>query len=701
MGKRNQHNRLGGEKSPYLLQHAENPVDWYPWGPEAFEKAKKENKPIFLSIGYSTCHWCHVMEKESFEDAETAKLLNEVFVSVKVDREERPDIDTIYMNVCQLITGSGGWPLTILLTPEGKPFFAGTYLPKTGRRGELGLMELALRIKDLWNTKNQELLQSAEQIMKALRQEKPVSGEELGVEVLELARQQLEQNFDWEYGGFGESMKFPTPHNLFFLLRYWKRTGDPSALAMVEKTIQAMRRGGIYDHIGFGFHRYTVDRQWVIPHFEKMLYDQALIAIVCLEAGQATGKGMYGETAREIFTYVLRDMTHPEGGFYCGQDADSEGQEGKYYLWTEEEIEKVLTKGKAEFIRKVFSVTKEGNYIDPAEGRNGKNILHLEKSFEDLAAEMNLSESNLRKHIEEARVRLYAVREKRVSPSTDDKILADWNALMIAALAKGGRALEEPSFTLAAQKAFGFILHHLRTSDGRLLHRFREGEAAIAGNVNDYVFLTWAALELYETTFEPEYLDIALHLSEILVRHFWDDRAGGFYLTADDASELVLRPKEYYDGAIPSGNSVSLLNFRRLARMTASAELEEKALQIERSGAPMVRKSLTAFTQFLCGVEFSVGPSHEVVIAGNSQGADTAKMLKALQSQFLPNTVVILRPAEQTSPGILRVARFAEGLKPLDSRATAYVCRNLACHSPTTDVDEMLELLTSSGSFVH
>jgi uncharacterized protein len=676
-------NRLLDEQSPYLLGHGHNPVDWYPWGPEAFETARRENKPIFLSIGYSTCHWCHVMEEESFEDGEMAGLLNEVFVCIKVDREERPDIDNIYMTVCQILTGSGGWPLTLLLTPDGKPFFAGTYFPKHGRDGGVGLMGMATRIRELWKTKREELFQSADQVMKAVGTiNSRCDGEGLGEEVLAAARKQMEQEFDGEYGGFGESMKFPTPHTLLFLLRYWKRTGDGLALEMVEKTLGAMRRGGIYDQIGFGFHRYAVDRLWRVPHYEKMLYDQALIAMAYLEAAQATGKRGYGDTAREIFTYVIRDLMDPEGGFYCAQDADSEGEEGKYYLWTWPEVQKIFKNGKAEFVRKVFGV-----------GEDGENILHLPKSVEELAVEMNLSAANLQKHIEEVREWLLAVRDKRVPPATDDKILTDWNGLMIAALAIGGRVLDDPSYALAATRAFKFILHQLRTPEGRLLHRFRTGRAAIAGNLNDYAFMTWAALELYETTFESDYLEIALHFSEILTKHFWDESHGGFFMTADDASDLVLRPKEYQDGAVPSGNSVGALNFRRLARMTGRIDLEETALRIERSAGGMVRQSPSGYTQLMCAVELAVGPCREVVIAGNSKGEDTEKMLRALRGQYLPHTVVLLRPTEQEAPGVLRLARYVEAMKSFNGRATAYVCRNKSCQPPTTEVKEMMALL--------
>jgi len=688
-------NRLIQEKSPYLLQHAHNPVDWYPWGPDAFAKAKKENKPIFLSVGYSTCHWCHVMEEESFADPEIGKLLNDVFVCIKVDREERPDIDTLFMNVCQLITGSGGWPLTIIMTPDRKPFFAGTYIPKSSRYGTLGIADLIKRIQHLWTAKHQEIMESADQITDVLRQGLPVPrGEELGREDLDLAYVNLEQTFDYEYGGFGDSMKFPTAHTLSFLLRYWKRTGTSKALVMVEQTLKAMRSGGIFDHLGFGFHRYTTDREWLIPHYEKMLYDQAMIAMIYLEAYQATEKETYAQTVRSIMTYVFNQLTSPHGAFYCAQDADTEGEEGKFYLWTSEQIRESLSKGKADFACSVFDIQEEGNFVEQMAGqRVGQNILHMPKTISELAGEMNVSESIVLKHIDDIRNKLLAEREKRPRPYTDDKILTDWNGLMIASLARAGSVLNDVQYIQAAEKAFGFILHHLRQSDGTLLHRFRDHESAVHGFLNDYVFLTWAAIELYEATFKADYLEIALHLTEQTLNDFWDAKDGGFYLTGKDSNDLVVRTKDLYDGAIPAGSSVAMMNLLRLSRMTGNTKYEDKAYQTQRSVAHIVRKAPFGYTQLLLAIDFAVGPTHEVVITGNSNAKDTRQMLQALYSKYIPNKVVIFRPAEEKSPPIMRLAKFTEPYKPLDSRATAYVCRDFSCQPPTEDIHEMLELL--------
>jgi len=691
-------NRLINEKSPYLLQHAHNPVDWYAWGPEAFEKAKKENKPIFLSIGYSTCHWCHVMAHESFEDPEVARLMNEVFVCIKVDREERPDIDNIYMRVCQMMTGSGGWPLTIFMTPDKKPFFAGTYIPKESRFGRLGMLELIPRIKEAWQTKHDEILKSADQITAGLNQLSVNSmGTELDESTLRTAYAQLASRFDEQYGGFGSSPKFPSPQNLLFLLRYWQSTDDEKALRMVVKTLQSMRNGGMYDHIGFGFHRYSTDSRWLVPHFEKMLYDQAMLAMAYIEAYQATAKMEYGETAKEIFSYVLRDMTDPSGGFYSAEDADSEGVEGKFYVWTEEEVRQILKGEEADLIINVFNIEKAGNFKEEVTAEStGANILHLEKPLTDIAFNMKTSVEDLEMRIETARRKLFTVRSERIRPHKDDKILTDWNGLMIAALAKGAQVCNEPKYADAARRATDFVLTTMRRSDGRLLHRYRDGQAAVLANVDDYAFLIWGLLELYETTFDTGYLKTALDLNKELIKYFWDDQNGGFYFTADDAEELIVRQKEIYDGAIPSGNSVAMLNLLRLARITANTDYEEKATKIVKAFSQDVGASPSGYTQMMVALGFGIGPSYEIVIVGNPQARDTKDMLDALRKHFIPNKVVLLKPDNQKSPDIIRLAEFTKDQSSIDGKATAYVCLDYACKMPTTDTEKMLELLKVS-----
>jgi uncharacterized protein YyaL (SSP411 family) len=691
-------NRLIREKSPYLLQHAHNPVDWFPWSEEAFEKARTENKPVFLSIGYSTCHWCHVMEKESFEDAEVAALMNDVFVSIKVDREERPDLDHVYMTVCQMMTGSGGWPLTIVITPDKRPFFAATYIPKGSRFGQTGMMELVPRIRDIWRTRQREVLESAENITTALQGiEREAPGEDLDRSVQDLAYSDLAKRFDATYGGFSGAPKFPTPHNFFFMLRHWKRTGDSKALMMVEKTLQEMRHGGIYDHLGFGFHRYSTDREWLVPHFEKMLYDQAMIAIAYMETFQATGKEIYASTAKEIFGYVLRDMRSPEGAFYSAEDADSEGIEGKFYVWNEEEIRQHLEKGEAELLIRLFNVQKNGNFREEATGKNhGANILYLGKSVTEIAADLKIPVAELETKIGSGRSRLFQARERRIHPHKDDKILTDWNGLMIAGLAQGAQIFEDKTYEDAARGAAEFIMKAMRAPDGRLLHRYRKGEAGIAANLDDYAFFIWGLIELYEAGFDAQYLERALDLNADMVEHFWDRQGGGFFFTPDDGEKLIVRKKEIYDGALPSGNAVAMFNLLRLARFTGQADLDHKASQVSKAFSHQIRQFPSGYTQFLSSVDFGLGPSYEVVVVGPSREDNTWEMLRALRTRYIPNRVLIFKSSDGQTDALVDIAPFTREHLPVDGKATAYVCRNNSCGMPTTDIDEMLRMLQAS-----
>ena len=684
-------NRLALEKSPYLLQHADNPVDWYPWGEEAFARARAEDKPIFLSIGYSTCHWCHVMEHESFEDSTVAALMNEAFVNVKVDREERPDIDNIYMTLCQMFTGRGGWPLTIIMTPDGEAFFAATYVPKEGRYGSAGMMDLIPQVVDYWANKRPELLASANQATENLRAftNKAAATETLGSGVLGDAYTNFKARFDSQFGGFGDAPKFPTPHNLLFLLRYWKRSGDEQALFMVEKTLDEMARGGIYDHVGFGFHRYSTDQKWFAPHFEKMLYDQALLVITYTETYLATGNRDYRRTAEEIMSYVLRDMTDSRGGFYSAEDADSEGIEGKFYLWTEADVRALLDKDDAELVIDVYGMTEQGNFHEDIAGAN---IPHLQKPLDAVAGERGVTEEELRERLGKIRARMFEAREQRIHPHKDDKVLTDWNGLMIAAAAIAGRALDEPRYTKAAKDAAAFVLDELREDNGRLLHRYRDGEAAIAGNVDDYAFLTWGLLELYQTTFDIDYLVTALELEKDLYERFWDAEHGGYFFTPSDGEELLVRTKEVYDGAVPSGNSVAMLNLTRLGRITASTALEQRADEIGRAFYNDVTKAPHAFTALLMALDFGVGPSYEVVIVGTADANDTKDMQRALDQVYVPNKVVVLKPS-RGGDDIGKLASYTKTQSAIEGRATAYVCMNYACDLPTTDVGKMLELL--------
>ena len=638
-------NRLIYEKSPYLLQHAHNPVDWHPWSEDTFAHAEAENRPIFLSIGYATCHWCHVMEKESFEDQEAARYLNETFVCIKVDREERPDIDAVYMAACQMLTGSGGWPLTIFMTPDKKPFFAGTYIPKESRFGRPGLIDLCQRIKALWASEQDKILASAGNISGSLHESFSfVPDKTLDASVLDTAYQHLEQRFDSRFGGFGSAPKFPTPHQLLFLLRYYHRTGNIKALEMVKKTLAALRLGGIWDHVGFGFHRYATDKEWLVPHFEKMLYDQALIALAYLEAYQITNDSFFSETAREIFAYVLRDMTSADGAFFTAEDADSEGEEGKFYIWTMEEFRKVADQGAALWER-IFNLRQDGNFLEEATGRKtGTNILHLDMPLGRWAKETGVQQDELAKQWEETRRNLFAARKRRVHPLKDDKVLTNWNGLIIAALAMGGRILDTPEYVEAAESAADFILTKMMDDQRQLFHRYRDGETAIKANAEDYAFFIHGLLELYAVTFEPSYLKEAVTLQDEMVLNFWDKEKGGFFLTAEGDTELPVRPKELYDGAIPSANSVSQFNLLRLSRLSGDPKWEHKASELTDAFSGSVKKQPTAFTYFLLGFDFAVSQSREVVITGEQNDPDTKAMLSALNKHFSPTPPATLKP---------------------------------------------------------
>ncbi|TET00369.1 MAG: thioredoxin domain-containing protein [Promethearchaeota archaeon] len=684
---KSEQNLLKNEKSPYLLQHAKNPVNWYPWGEKAFEKAKSEDKPIFLSIGYSTCHWCHVMAHESFEDPYVAKLLNKTFISIKVDREERPDIDKIYMTVCQLMTGSGGWPLTIVMTPDKKPFFAGTYFPKESRFGRIGIIDLTKRIDSLWKNERNQLLESSEKIIFALQDVNAESpGSCLTKSVLNSTFSQLSARFDKKNGGFGTAPKFPTPHNLLFLLRYWKRTGDENALAMVEKTLKKMRMGGIYDHIGFGFHRYSTDSDWLVPHFEKMLYDQSLLTLAYVEAYQATDKIEYANTANEIMTYVLRDMTSPEGAFYSAEDADSEGEEGKFYVWSKKEIEEILGVDKTENFSKLYNVKVDGNFLDEATRvKTRKNILHQDFS--------STHSSNF--DLESARKQLFEAREKRIRPHKDDKVLTDWNGLMIAAFAKACYVLNKPKYIRSAEKAVKFIFNQMKNPDGRLLHRYREGGADILAFLDDYAFLIWGLINLYEATLDTSYLKKAIELTEEQLELFWDTSIGAFFFTAEDAESLLTRQKETYDGAIPSGNSVAMLNLLRLAQLTGNDNYEKKADNLGRVFAENVRANPVAHSLMMVAVDYAVGPTYSLVIAGDTGNEDTNHMLNEIRKQFLPNKSLIFRPTEKINPEIDKYSNFVQFFDKYEGKATAFVCINKSCKAPTNDISKALELLSS------
>ena len=695
-------NRLANEKSPYLLQHAHNPVDWYPWGDAAFEKAKKEDKPIFLSIGYATCHWCHVMEHESFENEEIAKLMNEAFVCIKVDREERPDIDNIYMTVCQMMTGQGGWPLTIIMTPDKKPFHAATYIPAEARFGRIGMRQLIPRISNAWKNQRERINASSDEITSVLaKQQGAGSAGMLKAGLLDKGYQELMSQYDERKGGFGLQPKFPTPHRLVFLLRQGKEEG----VRAVEHTLEEMRKGGIFDQVGFGFHRYSTDSDWLVPHFEKMLYDQALLAVAYTEAFELTRKPFYKQVAEEILTYVLRDMTVPDvgspqdadgtssvpqasslpcrgGGFYSAEDADSEGEEGLFYIWSAEEMKKILGED-YDFVSRVWNIREEGNFRDESTGQmTGNNIPHLS---ELLSAEEA-------KRLAASRKKLFAVREKRVHPLKDTKVLAAWNGLMIAAFAKAGRAFGDANYTEAAIKANAFIETHMRQDSGELWHRWREGDQAVPGHLEDYAFLISGLLELYESTLDFHYLETALKYNDILDQSFRDEAGGGYFMTADDAEELIVRPKEFYDGALPSGNSVQMFNLLKLARLTGRPELEKQASETGRAFGGMMERSPSNFTQALMALQFAEGETVEIVVAGEKGAPDTRAMLDYINSVYKPGKVVLLKEGSNDRK-LAAFAPFTKEQKQVNGKPTVYICRNFACEKPINSLEELKERL--------
>lgn len=683
-------NKLISEQSPYLLQHAHNPVEWYPWSEEAFEKAKTENKPIFLSIGYSTCHWCHVMEKESFEDEEVAKLMNQTFVSIKVDREERPDIDNIYMTVCQMMTGSGGWPLTIVMTPEKKPFFAGTYFPKKSKYGRIGMLQLIPKLNEIWNQKQNDILATADEITNALINSTALSnGDLLSEDIFHKCFNELWRRYDEQHGGFGRAPKFPTPHLINFLLRYWKSFESEQALQMAEKTLSQMRLGGIYDHVGFGFHRYSTDQIWLVPHFEKMLYDQALLALAYTNAYQASKNNLFKKTTKEILAYVERDMKDPNGGFYSAEDADSEGEEGKFYLWSIDEIRNLLG-DEAGLVIDLFNIKEDGNWIDQVHGHKAENnILSLKQSLEEYALKHNFELESFEKRISMALKILFDFRRNRIPPQKDDKILTDWNALMISAFAKAARVFGEKSYEETAESAASFILNQLTLPNGRLLHRFRNGKADILGNLDDYAFFIAALLDLYETTFSTSYLTSAIKFTDDMLKYFWDEKDGGFFFTAVDSEELLVRQKPLYDGAIPSGNSVALMNLARLFRFTCNNHYEDKASKLISAFSSSVSQNPSSYTEFVSSFNFFLGPTKEIILAGNDE-SETEKFLKIINEFFLPNSIVMLK---RDGDDISEIAGFTKSYSMIDGKTTVYICENFNCNLPVTNENDLINKL--------
>ena len=682
-------NRLANETSPYLLQHAQNPVDWFPWGDEALRKAADEDKPIFLSIGYAACHWCHVMERESFEDDATAALMNERFVSIKVDREERPDLDGIYMDAVQAMTGQGGWPLSAFLTPSGEPFYAGTYFPPEPRHGMPAFGDLLRGIAEAWHERRDEVEGQGQRIAAAIARASSVrsSGTVLDETVMLDATAALRRTSDGRWGGFGGAPKFPQPMTLEFLLRRAVRGGPDAseALEAVTTTLDRMAAGGIYDHLGGGFARYSTDERWHVPHFEKMLYDNAQLLQLYTRAWQVTAADRYRTVAIETAEYLLREMQHPEGGFFSSQDADSEGVEGKFFTWSWAELAGLV----GEPVARAFDATPDGNWSGE-EGRT--NVLWRPRSIEEVAAETGLDAAELRAEVEDARPLLFAAREARAHPVTDDKVLAAWNGMAIAALAEAGRVLDEPDYVTAAARSASFVLAHLRDPSGRLLRSWRHGVAGRPGFADDHALMAAACLTLFETTCEAVWFDRATELAGELRRLFPDREAGGFFQTGADADALLVRPKELYDNATPSGNSVAADLLLRLSAFTGDATFEAEALSALRLVGDALGRAPSAFGQALCALDRFLGPARAVAIVGDPDRDDTrALVAEANRRRYRPNLVLAAGAADDADAR--RAIPLLRDRAAIGGRATAYVCEGFSCRLPVTDPDALAEQL--------
>jgi len=675
-------NRLIHETSPYLLQHAYNPVDWYPWGEEALQKAQREDKPIFLSIGYSACHWCHVMERESFENDEIARYLNEHFVSIKVDREERPDLDEIYMTAVQVLTGQGGWPLTVFLTPDLKPFYGGTYFPPEDRWGRPGLLTVLRAIVELYHKEREKIVEQAERLthyLKALQQPRSSAGL-LSLELLQRAYLSLLQGFDREHGGFGNAPKFPHSLELSFLLRYWHRTNDPDALHIVEFSLERMARGGLYDQLGGGFHRYCIDANWRIPHFEKMLYDNALLVWTYLEAYQATKKPLYRRIVEETLDYIMREMKSPEGGFFTSQDADSPNGEGAFYVWTPAEIKAVLGPEEGARACAYFGVTESGNLSD------GTSVPSQPYTLEEFAAHAGMTPTECEAWLARVRAQLFAARERREKPARDEKILTAWNGLMISACARAYQVLGHEKYLRAAQDAAHFCLTYLY-QDGMLRHSYKDGQAKFNAYLDDYAFLITALLDLYEADFDPRWIHIAQVLSTMTIEKFWDESTGGFYFTSPDHEKLLVRLKSLYDGATPSGNAAATLAFLRLAPLTDDATLRTKAEQTLRVCCAFMEQVPQGLSYMLSALDFYLSPIYQIAVIGRKDDLRTHQFLEKIRTRFLPNKIIAMGEPDDVEHTAL--IPLLQGKNLVNGAPAVYLCENYSCRAPITEVAEL------------
>jgi uncharacterized protein YyaL (SSP411 family) len=679
-------NRLVHESSPYLLQHAHQPVDWFPWGEEAIEKSRKEDMPILLSVGYAACHWCHVQSAESFENEAIAQLMNENFVCIKVDREERPDIDSIYMNAVQMLTGHGGWPMTVFLTPDLKPFYGGTYYPPVDRQGMPGFPRVLLAMAEAYKTKRDEVTSSAESITAELQKTNRFqpTNDPLTSEVFDQAYTALYAGFDKTYGGFGRAPKFPPSMALMFLLRYYQRTNTPEALHMVEVTLHRMANGGMYDHLGGGFARYSVDNYWLVPHFEKMLYDNALLARVYLQAYQATKRPLYRRVAEEILEYAMRDLTDRAGGFYSSEDADSEGEEGKFYVWTKAEVLEILGTEEGNLFCEFYDITDIGNF------EHGKSIINTPHNLENFAERKDLAPDELAKRLTSGRKKLFYAREERVRPGLDNKVLTAWNGLMLTAFAEAANILGRDDYRAVARRNADFILESLQQG-GRLLRTYKDGKSKLNGYAEDYAYVIEGLLASYEATFDLKYFNEARRLADTLIEQFWDETEEGFFFTSTDHEELITRTKDYFDNAIPSGNSVAALALQKLSLLTADARYQTHALAILRVARQFMSRYPNAFGYMLCALDFYLSEPKEIAITGTKDSHEVRLFIEEIYKHFIPNKV--LAAAEPDDLSAVEAIKLLADKQAIENQPTVYVCRNYTCLAPVTTPQGLAEAL--------
>lgn len=690
-------NKLQTENSPYLLQHATNPVNWYPWGEEAFAKAEKLDLPIFLSIGYATCHWCHVMEHESFEDREVALFLNENFISIKVDREQRPDIDSIYMAVCQMMTQRGGWPLSIFMTPSKEPFFAGTYFPKSNKNGMVGFLDLLPKIKEVWETKRDDVLKSAETIVSSLKDVANPSIPNSFITEKEMNEifESLKDFYDEKHGGFGEAPKFPSPQNLVFLSNFFKNTNNKDSLRMIDQTLTSMLLGGIYDHIGFGFHRYSTDVKWLVPHFEKMLYDQATILEALYESYQVTKKDLFLQSGFEIKEYLKSNLQSPEGGFYSAEDADSEGEEGFFYIWSHKELEDALTTDEFQFFKHLYNVEEEGNFLEETtKNYNGKNIIYLKNELKEFTNTFSLDEKSIFSESSRIKVKLKHLRDERNRPLLDDKILLDWNSMMISSLSKMYRATLDSDFIEVAMKANSFIESNMTQSSDQFFHCYRSGKASIDGFLDDYSFYTKSLIDLYESTLNPQYLKKAIAYCNAMIDMFWDDENGLFFLAKEDSKDLIVRQKNLLDGAIPSGNSTALFSLLKLSMYQGDEALFKKAELLSYKLGEMAKKFPINLGQFLANQYLFYGDNVQIVVTSELDSLDlNQELFKYLVNLRINKKTIFHINSESARDEFIKISDKYSFLPSPSKEIKIYVCSGFSCKNPVSTLDELKEIL--------